>query len=146
MSDPATNHPDFAMLTAWWNNRLAVAVPIRPKQLWWQHKLGEIGAIAADGEDLQQAVTIILQTPRGSDVHRPEFASDLRDYVDYPVERATSFVVRDSVAAVELWEPRVDLQSVEILPYDSAIHQMTVALSWNVANSDIVGGTEVLVG
>ena len=139
----AAAHPDYAPLQSWRTNRLNELASIQPVEEWWQFKLGEIGAIAADRQDLEQAIATILKTPRGSDVHRPEFASDLWDYIDYPILRATPFVVRDSVEAIELWEPRVALETIEVIPYNSGIETIKISLSWAIAGSQTTQNADI---
>ena len=84
-----------------------------PKQHHWQPALGGDGeAIGLD--DLRQAIAIILKTPLGSDPLRPDFGSNLSRYIDYPVNRARPHVVRETVAAIRRWEPRVTVTKVAV--------------------------------
>jgi phage baseplate assembly protein W len=78
----------------------------------WQPALGSPDTIVTGLADIQQAIAIILRTPKGADPHRPAFGSNLRDYLDWPVEQAIPHVVRESVEAIRRWEPRVDVVSV----------------------------------
>ncbi len=78
----------------------------------WQPELGSPDTIVMGIADIEQAIAIILRTPKGADPHRPEFGSNLRNYLDWPVERAIPHVVRESVEAIRRWEPRVDVVSV----------------------------------
>lgn len=78
----------------------------------WQPELGSPDTIVTGIADIEQAIAIILRTPKGADPHRPEFGSNLREYLDWPVERAIPHVVRESVEAIRRWEPRVDVVSV----------------------------------
>ena len=72
---------------------------------------------AADEEDVEQAVQIILQTERGERPMLPEFGGGLRRFVfepnSPPTHRAIEHVVR---AALIDWEPRIDLDRVEVVP------------------------------
>ena len=84
-----------------------------PKQHHWQPALGGDGeAIGLD--DLRQSIAIILKTPLGSDPLRPDFGSNLARYIDYPVNRARPHVVRETVAAIRHWEPRVTVTKVAV--------------------------------
>ncbi|MGO1000827.1 GPW/gp25 family protein [Lysobacter sp. CA196] len=62
--------------------------------------------------DVDQAIRILLGTPRGSDPHRPEFGSDLHRYLDWPVQRALPHLIRETVTAIRRWEPRCQLLRV----------------------------------
>lgn len=120
MADPILTHPDFTNLQTWWQSKLtqgeAVLTSNVIDSLWWQFKLFGSG-IVQDIAELDQAIKIVLSTPIGSDIHRPEFSSGIWQYIDYPIPRATPFVVRESTSAVETWEPRVTLDSVTVQKY-----------------------------
>ncbi|MGS8561393.1 GPW/gp25 family protein, partial [Salmonella enterica] len=55
---------------------------------------------------------IILPKTIFRDPHRPLFGSNLWRYIDYPIERAIPHVVRESVEAIRMWEPRCRLLKV----------------------------------
>lgn len=146
MSDPTRLHPDFQALTEWWATKTA-EVPSTLFQngidaLWWQFRLFGEGVVQ-DVEDLDQAIQIILSTPQGSDAHRPTFSTGVWNYVDYPIPRATPFVIRESSQAVATWEPRVSLDSIEVLPYTAGLASLSVSTTWTVLDSDVTGTTEV---
>lgn len=149
MTDPIRSHADNANLEAWWQSKLTEAEILLDQNgieaLWWQFNLFDDG-IAEDATDLDQAVKIILTTPQGSDIHRPEFSSGIWNYIDYPIPRATPFVVRESTTAIETWEPRVQLDSVDVQPYSPDIQGISVNTSWTVADSEETGQTEVSFG
>lgn len=86
-----------------------------PREQHWQPALGGDGTVSGL-DDLRQAIAIILKTPRGSDPLRPEFGSDLRRYIDYPVNRGRPHLVRETVAAIRRWEPRVSVVRVGVKP------------------------------
>lgn len=88
-----------------------------PLHLHWQPALGTTGD--ADGfvrsyDDLRQSVRVILETRLGSDPLRPNFGSRLSHYLDWPLERARPHIVRETVAAIRLWEPRVRVTRVQV--------------------------------
>jgi len=79
----------------------------------WQPALGRDGQ-ASGLDDLRQAIAIILRTPQGSVPLRPEFGSQLQRYIDYPINRARPHLVRETVAAIRRWEPRVSVLRVAV--------------------------------
>lgn len=84
-----------------------------PSSLHWQPSYGGDGfAVAYD--DLRQAIRTILTTRVGSDPLRPDFGSRLPDYLDWPIDRARPHVVRETVAALRKWEPRVSVKRVQV--------------------------------
>lgn len=79
--------------------------------LHWQPALGGFGVVETVA-DIDQAIHVILRTPKGSDPHRPDFGSNLHLYLDYPIDRAVPHLVRETVEAIRLWEPRCELVKV----------------------------------
>lgn len=97
----------------------------------WQPTLGTSGEVVEGLRDIDQAIRIILTTPKGSDAHRPEFGSDLHLYVDWPVNRVTPHLVREAVDAIRRWETRVSVVQVLVLIEDSRI---ILRVQWRVAD------------
>lgn len=96
----------------------------------WQPTLGTSGEVVEGLRDIDQAIRIILSTPKGSDPHRPEFGSDLHLYLDWPTNRVTPHLVREAVDAIRQWEPRVSVVQVQIQIHAA---QITVRVKWRVA-------------
>jgi len=97
----------------------------------WQPALGTSGEVVEGLRDIDQAIRIILTTPKGSDAHRPEFGSDIHLYIDWPVNRVTPHLVREAVDAIRRWETRVSVVQVLVLVEDSRI---VVRVQWRVAD------------
>lgn len=95
----------------------------------WQYKLNEIGSIAEGIEDINQCIAIILSTPKGSVPHRPTFGSDIYKYIDYPVNVAKPNIVRETIDAINLWETRVDIDSVSIEINET---QLNIKVQWSL--------------
>lgn len=96
----------------------------------WQPILGTSGQVVEGLRDIDQAIRIILCTPKGCDPHRPEFGSNLHLYLDWPTNRVTPHLVREAVDAVRQWEPRVSVVQVQIQIHAA---QITVRVQWRVA-------------
>ena len=96
----------------------------------WQPALGTSGEVVEGLRDIDQAIRIILSTPKGSDPHRPTFGSDLHLYLDWPTNRVTPHLVREAVDAIRHWEPRVSVVQVQIQIHAA---QITVRVQWRVA-------------
>lgn len=77
-----------------------------PKTAHWQPTLSDTGFVT-DLDDIWQCIETILGTPVGSVPLRPDFGSLLYLYVDYPINRARPHLVRESVSAIQKWEPRI---------------------------------------
>lgn len=64
---------------------------------------------------LRQSIEDILSTPQGSRRMRPEYGSQLRRYVDLPVNEGWKSAVQAEVArALGRWEPRLKLERVRV--------------------------------
>lgn len=96
----------------------------------WQPALGTSGEVVEGLRDIDQAIRIILSTPKGSDPHRPEFGSDLHLYLDWPTNRVTPHLVREAVDSIRHWEPRVSVAQVKV-QINAA--QIIVQVHWRVA-------------
>ena len=97
----------------------------------WQPALGTSGEVVEGLRDIDQAIRIILTTPKGADAHRPDFGSDLHLYIDWPVNRVTPHLVRETVDALRRWETRISVVQVQVLIEGA---QIRVRVQWRVAD------------
>ncbi|WP_433886054.1 GPW/gp25 family protein [Pseudomonas vranovensis] len=97
----------------------------------WQPALGTPGEVVEGLRDIDQSIRIILATPKGSDAHRPEFGSDLHLYIDWPHDRVTPYLVRETVEAIRRWETRVSVVQVQV-QIDAA--HLTLTVLWRVTD------------
>ena len=61
--------------------------------------------------------------------------------MDWPIPQATPNVIRESLVAIERWEPRVDLLSVDVQQYNPDTASITVTAEWQVEG--FTGQTQV---
>lgn len=67
-------------------------------------------------DHLRQSIEDILSTPVGSRRIRPEYGSQLRRFVDLPVNDGWKSAVQAEVArALGRWEPRLRLERVRVV-------------------------------
>lgn len=97
----------------------------------WQPALGTSGEVVEGLRDIDQSIRIILTTPKGADAHRPDFGSDLYLYIDWPVNRVTPHLVRETVDALRRWETRISVVQVKV-QIEGA--QIRVRVQWRVAD------------
>ncbi|MFJ4141410.1 GPW/gp25 family protein [Pseudomonas sp. NPDC089734] len=97
----------------------------------WQPALGSAGVVVEGLRDIDQAIRIILTTPKGSDPHRPTFGCDINFYIDWPVNRVVPHLVREAVDAIRLWETRVSVVQVSAVIEGA---QITVRVIWRIAD------------
>lgn len=104
----------------------------------WQPSLSGDGVVEGV-QDVDQAIHVILRTPKGSDPHRPTFGSNIHLYVDHPVNQVVPHLVRESVDAIREWEKRADL--VKVTPIIDG-SQITLRVLWKLADG-VLRSTEV---
>lgn len=97
----------------------------------WQPALGTSGEVVEGLRDIDQSIRIILTTPKGSDAHRPEFGSDLHLYIDWPHDRVTPYLVRETIEAIRRWETRVLVVQVQV---QIDVSQLTLKVLWRMAD------------
>lgn len=86
---------------------------------------------------LRQSIEDILSTPLGSRRMRPEYGSQLRRYVDLPVNEGWKSAVQAEVArALGRWEPRIQLERVRVVSVVGG--QVTLALSGTYVGDSVV--------
>ncbi|MYF97780.1 phage baseplate protein [Candidatus Poribacteria bacterium] len=75
----------------------------------------DTGKLLDDREHLLQSIQMILETPLGSRVMRPEFGSELFDLVDAPMNDATNLRIYAATHdALSKWEPRLRTLNVQV--------------------------------
>ena len=140
---------DTAIVEAWWSDRTAETIPTLlaagVDALWWSFRLNGDGAVE-NAEELAQTIAIILRTARGSDPHRPLFASVLLDYIDQPIPTARPYLVREVLESLERWEPRIAVDGVTVQPYVDGIASLLLTVNWSIPNSTVeLEETEVIL-
>jgi phage baseplate assembly protein W len=87
--------------------------PVRPEQAGG-------GLAYRDGpEKVRQAIELILDTEPGERIMRPTFGCGLRRFLMQPNSVATrALITREVETALTIWEPRIQLREVQVLPGD----------------------------
>ena len=110
------------------------------KYVDWQFKLNGIGDVAEGVEDINQCIALILNTPKGSDPHRPTFGSNILKYIDYPVNIAKANIIRETIDAITLWEKRVKVDSVTVEINQT---QINIKVQWSLSDGNVSDSVEV---
>jgi uncharacterized protein len=72
-------------------------------------------ALASQVRDIEQAIELILRTAPGERPMRPDFGCRIQDHLFSPANAATAAAIAHDVrSALELWEPRIDVESVRV--------------------------------
>lgn len=95
-----------------------------------------IGNVLTGVSDVDQCIAIILTTPKGTDVLRPTFGTDIWKYIDAPINQARPAVVREVTQSITQWEPRVKVLSVSAAPLAAPATQtgahVEVTVAWQL--------------
>ena len=72
-------------------------------------------ALSSREQEIEEAIQIILSTPKGQRVMRPEFGSRLHELIFAPINVGTFTAAQHYVReALGWWEPRIDVQDVVV--------------------------------
>lgn len=71
--------------------------------------------LVSGNEDIEQSIRIILSTRPGERVMRPTFGCRAHELLFEPKSAATASLLREYVyAALVMWEPRIEVKSVDV--------------------------------
>jgi phage baseplate assembly protein W len=77
---------------------------------------GRIG-LARQGQDIEQAIRMIILTPKGQRVMRPEFGCHIHELLFEANDGATAALASRYVGeALGMWEPRIEVMDVTAAP------------------------------
>lgn len=83
--------------------------------------------------DIEEAIQIILLTPKGQRVMRPEFGCRIHELLFSPNDAGTAalaeFYVRD---ALIMWEPRIQLLEVQATPDPDAPERLLINITYEI--------------
>ena len=93
---------------------------------------GRIG-LARQVTDIEQAIMMILLTPKGQRVMRPEFGCQIHDLIFAPNDANTWGMAEYYVEeALRFWEPRIEVLSVTARPSEGNNERMDVHVDYRV--------------
>ena len=88
---------------------------------------------SAGAPSIEEAIWIILATPRRSRIMAPEFGCGLHDYVFAPNNANTRAVIASEVrAALIRWEPRIDVLAVKAEPQIDAQNTLLIEVDYRI--------------
>ena len=94
-------------------------------------------ALARDEHDIQQAIELILSTAPGERPMRPEFGCGVHDFVFDSIDASTvgrmEIEIRD---ALDRWEPRIEVQTVEFDLVRSAEGEVLSTISYRLRETN----------
>lgn len=109
----------------------------------WQISTAGFGVIAEGLEDIRQCIDLILRTSKGSESFRPEFGSDIFQYVDLPITEAIPNIKRAILEAVDIWEKRVKVKKIEHAYVDNS---MNFKITYQLIDQDFLSSLSLSTG
>ena len=113
---------------------------------YWQPSLTGDGVVVEGVDEINQCIEIILRTPKGSDPHRPNFASNVLEVIDRPQTQIGPLLISEVYQAIETWEPRIDLVSFDFeFNKDNQLGKVDLYLTWRLKAGGVNNQTVVTV-
>ena len=112
------------------------------KSAEWSLSTAGFGEVAEGIDDINQCITLILSTQKGSDPLRPEFGSDIWRYMDYGIDTAVPFMVREILSALSTWEGRINVTDVT---YTIGEKNVGFDILWNLKGNRQKGNSQILL-
>lgn len=103
----------------------------------WRFPLGVDGrgglALVEQDEEIEQAIAIILNTPKGQRQMRPGFGCRIHDLLFAPLDASTlASAARFVEEALGWWEPRIELQEVRAVRAPGSEDCLLVTISYRI--------------
>ncbi|HET8905632.1 MAG TPA: GPW/gp25 family protein [Ktedonobacterales bacterium] len=90
-------------------------------------------ALARQERDIEEAIHIILLTPKGQRVMRPEFGCQIHDLIFAPNDATTSGLAAYYVEeALAMWEPRIRVSEVNARPDPENLGRLLIDITYEV--------------
>jgi uncharacterized protein len=90
-------------------------------------------ALARRERDIEEAIRIILLTPKGQRPMRPEFGCEIHDLLFHPNDATTHGLAAVYVKeALAFWEPRIEVDDVNVTPDPGDAARMLVRITYTV--------------
>jgi phage baseplate assembly protein W len=94
-------------------------------------------AMAEHEEGIRQAIWTLLATAPGERVMRPDFGCGIHDLVFAPNTPGTAGRVAGAVRQALLrWEPRIDLQDVQVAPKPGEPNALLIYIAYRVRTTN----------
>ena len=94
-------------------------------------------ALARQGQDIEQAILMIVMTPKGQRVMRPEFGCHIHDLISEPVNGTTAgLAARYVEEALGRWEPRIQVLDVTAGPDPVDASRLIVEVLYEIKSTN----------
>jgi hypothetical protein len=90
-------------------------------------------ALARHERDIEEAIAMILLTPKGQRVMRPEFGCHIHDLIFAPNDATTAGLATYYVEeALGMWEPRIRVQEVQAHPDPQHSGRLLITIRYEI--------------
>lgn len=90
-------------------------------------------ALAHHERDIEQAIVMILLSPKGQRVLRPEFGCRIHELIFAPNDSTTAGLAAYYVEeALAMWEPRIAVQHIDVSPDPDAAERMLIKIDYTI--------------
>lgn len=94
-------------------------------------------ALSAYERDIREAIRIIIETAPGERVMRPRFGCGIHNLVFEEMSATTLFAVEAAVReALTTYEPRIELQGIEVDPFQAESGMLVVSITYRVRSTN----------
>ncbi len=112
--------------------------PVPKVMSWPLEGVDENGRLqyARDDDSIREVIRNILLTRPGERLLRPRFGAGLPDFIHQPNNATTRTVIANVVRkAIEQWETRVLVESVEVLPDDGRLSTVHIIIRYRMCHA-----------
>ena len=93
-------------------------------------------ALSRRERDIEEAIRIILLTPKGQRVMRPEFGCQIHELIFAPNDSTTSGLATYYVEeALTMWEPRIRLIEVTAMPDEENDGRLLIQIEYEIKST-----------
>ena len=90
-------------------------------------------ALARHATDIEQAIIMILLTPKGQRVMRPDFGCQIHELIFAPNDATTAglaiYYVQEALA---MWEPRIAVREVDVRPDPVNVERLLITIDYEI--------------
>lgn len=115
-----------------------MSIPTPQVVSWPLEGVDENGRLSftRDDQSVREVIRNILLTRPGERLMRPQFGAGLLDFIHQPNNQTTRNVMSNVIRkAIEQWETRVQVESVQVLPDQSNLSVVQVLIRYQMRYS-----------
>ena len=117
----------------------------------WSIDINSFGDAVQGIAEINQTIGLILETQKGSDPFRPNFGSDVWEYVGAPITEAGPNIVRAITDAITRWETRIIIKSITYVAQPQGDGSnlpagLIFTITWVLVGGENVNVLNLLVG